>query len=199
MRIKERSVQSREHTRKGILEAAMLVARKEGWNALSMRKIADIIEYSVPVIYEHFTNKDAILLELSRDGYRMLTRYMQSASDQNILPEGKLEAMWLAYWDFAFAQKELYQLMFGVGMPCCELRMSFIETEVPTQLIKNSILDLMAKQNPGDDEISKKFYTFWSVAHGLVAISLINKGVSDVLNLKILKHAIRGVIRILKD
>jgi len=199
MRIKERNVQSREHTRNGILKAAMVVARKEGWDGLSMRKIADIVTYSVPVIYEHFTNKDAILLQLSKDGHRMLMRYMQSASDQNVSPESKIEAMWIAYWDFAFSQKELYQLMFGIGTPCSDFRLSFIETEIPTRFIKKSIVDLMDKQNPGDDEICKKFYTFWSVAHGLVAITLINRGVSEALNLKILKHAIKGVIGILRN
>jgi len=47
-----------------ILEAAWQLVLQEGWQALSMRKIAEAIKYSVPVIYDHFTDIGAILLEL---------------------------------------------------------------------------------------------------------------------------------------
>lgn len=42
--------------------------KNEGWQSLSIRKIADAIEYSIPVIYDHFENKEAILHEMGKDG-----------------------------------------------------------------------------------------------------------------------------------
>jgi AcrR family transcriptional regulator len=41
------------------------LAKTEGWASLSMRKIADAIEYSAPVVYDYFENKEAILYEIS--------------------------------------------------------------------------------------------------------------------------------------
>ena len=43
-----------------------------------MRKIADKIEYTAPIIYEYFANKDAILNELTRQGYVKLAGYGRS-------------------------------------------------------------------------------------------------------------------------
>ena len=66
MASKDRILRLKEETRMNILDAAFRIVKEEGWDALSMRKIADAIEYTAPIIYEYFDNKDAILLELDR-------------------------------------------------------------------------------------------------------------------------------------
>src|SRR5690349_4677142 len=119
MASKERIQRLKEETRVNILDAALHIVKHEGWQALSMRKIADVIEYTAPIIYEYFANKDAILMELTRKGYVLLAKDMEKAKENYLLPEDQLEAMWLAYWNFAFDNKELYQVMFGVQMNCC--------------------------------------------------------------------------------
>jgi AcrR family transcriptional regulator len=60
---KERIQRQKEETRKNILKAAREIVKQEGWQGLSMRKIADKIEYTAPIIYEYFANKEAILQE----------------------------------------------------------------------------------------------------------------------------------------
>jgi hypothetical protein len=44
----------------------------------------------------------------------LLAKDLQEAKSKHRLPAKQLEAMWVAYWNFAFANKELYQGMFGV-------------------------------------------------------------------------------------
>src|SRR6195952_2184214 len=114
MASKERIQRLKEETRTSILKAALHIVKEEGWQALSMRKIADEIEYTAPIIYEYFSNKDAILVELTRKGYLILARDIEEAKGKHRLPAKQLEAMWLAYWNFAFTNKELYQAMFGI-------------------------------------------------------------------------------------
>ena len=46
---------------------------------------------------------------------------MEEARSKYTDPAEQLEAMWLAYWNFAFAEKELYQVMYGVEVNCCAL------------------------------------------------------------------------------
>jgi AcrR family transcriptional regulator len=65
MGIAERKIRQKEEVRTSILSAAWKLVVQEGWQALSIRKIADAIEYSVPVIYDHFQNKEAILEEFT--------------------------------------------------------------------------------------------------------------------------------------
>jgi AcrR family transcriptional regulator len=193
---KERIQRLKDETRINILDASLHIVKEEGWQALSMRKIADVIEYTAPIIYEYFANKEAILLELTRRGYLILSRNLQEAKGQHDLPAKQLEAMWLAYWNFAFDNKELYQLMFGVEMnSCCDMVESLPESESPFTQFSEVIVDLMGIETPSTDMICLKYYTFWSVVHGLISINILRRGYSDEINRQVLKDAISSIIR----
>ncbi len=198
MASKDRKQRLKDDTRKNILDAAMRIGREEGWQALSMRKIADIIEYTPPVIYEYFANKEALMLELTKRGYLMLAKDTKAAMDRHTLPEKQLEDMWLAYWNFAFAEKELYQLMFGIEINCCVWDNPLPEAEVPANMIWDVIGKLTGLENPPEDLICKRYYTFWSVVHGLISINLVRQGVPDGVNEEVLKDAIAGIISTIK-
>lgn len=199
MASKDRIQRLKEETRIKILDAALQIGKAEGWQALSMRKIADIIEYTAPIIYEYFANKEAILLELTKKGYISLAKQMQVAKDSHRLPEKQLEAMWLTYWNFAFTDKELYQLMFGIEVNCCVFDNTIPESEVPANMICDAIRELMNITNPCEDLVCKRYYTFWSVVHGLISINLVRQSVPDGINEQVLKDAIGGIIRAIKD
>lgn len=196
---KERIQRLKEDTRANILDAALQIVKEEGWQALSMRKIADRIEYTAPIIYEYFLNKEGILLELTRQGYIILARDIRAARDENNTPESQLEAMWIAYWDFAFQHKEFYQLMYGVDTNCCELKKSMPEAELSDDLMYDVIAKLITIENPAEDFVCRKYYTFWSIIHGLISINLVNRGRDAEMNQRILKDAIRGIIKYIND
>jgi len=198
MASKERIQRLKDETRIRILEASYKIVKEEGWQALSMRKIADEIEYTAPIIYEYFSNKEAILAELNKKGYLYLAKEMEEARDKHPLPADQLEAMWMAYWNFAFKKKELYQLMFGVSMNCCSMQKS-PEAEAPARLVTDVIRQLIDGKDPSENEVCRRYYTFWSVVHGLVSINLVNQGTSDEMNKQVLKDAIGGIIRSIKS
>jgi len=196
MASKDRILRLKEETRCNILEAALQIVKEEGWQALSMRKIADVIEYTAPIIYEYFSNKEAILLELIRQGYLKLSRELEQARDRHRLPAKQLEDMWLTYWNYAFANKELYQGMFGITTSCaCEMVNKLPEAERPYELFSAVIGEFMNIDDLEGDIICTKYYTFWSVVHGLVSINLLSRGSSDEINRQVLKDAIDGIIR----
>ncbi|CAM3710787.1 TetR/AcrR family transcriptional regulator [Mucilaginibacter galii] len=199
MASKDRILRLKEETRVNILDAALHIGKTEGWQALSMRKIADIIEYTAPIIYEYFANKEAIMMELTKKGYRILAKDMQAARDAHELPEKQLEAMWLTYWNFAFAEKELYQLMFGIEVNCCVFDNKIPEAEVPADMIYDVIEKLMGVENPPEDLVCKRYYTFWSIVHGLISINLVRQAVPDGISEQVLRDAISGIIRSIKD
>ncbi|MCW3114490.1 MAG: TetR/AcrR family transcriptional regulator [Segetibacter sp.] len=194
MASKDRIQRLKEETRTSILEAAYKIVKEEGWQALSMRKIADEIEYTAPIIYEYFSNKEAILGELNKKGFLYLAKEMEEAKNKHEQPAQQLEAMWMAYWNFAFQKKELYQLMFGVQMNCCTMQRT-PEAEAPGKLITDAIRQLTPGKELSEDEVCRRYYTFWSVVHGLVSINLVNRGTSEEMNKQVLKDAIDGIIR----
>ncbi|HWZ16050.1 MAG TPA: TetR/AcrR family transcriptional regulator [Mucilaginibacter sp.] len=198
MASKDRILRLKEETRINILDASLQIVKEEGWPALSMRKIADAIEYTAPIIYEYFSNKEAILLELTRKGFLILARDMKAAKEKHRSPEKQLEAMWLAYWNFAFAEKELYQVMFGLNISCCELSAKLPEADIPYDLVAGVIEEIMAPDKPTEDDVSVKYYTFWSVIHGLISINVVRRRTSEEITHEVLKTAISGIIGSLK-
>jgi AcrR family transcriptional regulator len=197
MASKDRILRLKEETRNNILHAALAIGKNEGWQALSMRKIADMIEYTAPIIYEYFDNKDAILSELTCKGFAHLSERMEKAKAKHRLPGKQLEAMWMAYWNFAFEEKEYYQLMLGVEMSCCVMKSTPSSMKKPSELISDVIRELMKSKKPSDDEICKWYYTFWSVVHGLISINIVRQGVSDEINQQVLSNALTGIIHTL--
>jgi AcrR family transcriptional regulator len=199
MASKDRILRLKEETRTNILGAALQIVKEDGWQALSMRKIADVIEYTAPIIYEYFANKEAILLELSRQGYLLLSKDLEEAKSKHRLPAKQLEAMWVAYWNFAFANKELYQGMFGVSTNCCcEMVNTLPEAGKPWEMFSEVIGELMGVEYMDSDVICTKYYTFWSIVHGLISINLLSRGSSDEINRQVLKDAISGIINTIK-
>jgi len=199
MASKERIQRLKEETRTNILTAALQIVKEEGWQALSLRKIADLIEYTAPIIYEYFTNKEAILLELTRQGYKLLFTQIQEAKSKHRLPAKQLEAMWMAYWNFAFAEKEYYQIMYGVEMNCCAVQKSLGEAKWPANLFLDVIRDLAKGKNATEDELCMWYYTYWSIVHGLISINIVRIGTTDEINRQILKNAIAGIARSITD
>ena len=193
MASKDRILRQKEETRKNILDAAYTIAKEEGWQSLSMRKIADKIEYTAPIIYEYFSNKDAILQELTLKGFISLTKDLEKAKSLSEDPAEQLEKMWMAYWNFAFADKELYQVMYGVQMNCCSGKCA--ATENPYNLFTGVIAEIMKNQNPSKEVIKQKYFTFFSVIHGLVSVNMIGNGLATITNDQILKDAIGGIIK----
>ena len=198
MASKDRILRLKDETRANILEASIDIVKEEGWQALSMRKIADKIEYTAPIIYEYFANKDAILKELTRQGYVKLAGLMEEAMKTDDDPAKQLEAMWLAYWNFAFEDKELYQIMYGVEVNCCAMQNACPEIQGPSNMLWDKISEIIPEEKRTEEYIDTKYYTFWSVVHGLISINMTRQQTSEELNRQVLKDAISGIINSMK-
>jgi len=198
MASKDRIQRLKDDTRNNILDASLGIVKEEGWPALSMRKIADKIEYTAPIIYEYFNNKEAILQELTRRGYQKLAQQMTDASNLFTDPCRQLEAMWLAYWNFAFAEKELYQVMYGVQTNCCMGENPCIIMRGPENLLRAKIEELVPAEKRTKEYIDRRYYTFWSVVHGLISLNMTRPLVPKETNRQVLTDAISGMINLIK-
>ena len=112
MGIKERKERDAHNMRQRILEAAMDLFSKEGYEGVSMRRIADKIEYSAGTIYRYFENKDDIMLQLCYQGFEKLLA-LQIELDKIADPVERIKAGGPHYVAFALENPELYELMFA--------------------------------------------------------------------------------------
>ena len=196
MGITDRRLREKENVRSAILATAWQMVKEEGWHSLSIRKIAEAIEYSVPVIYDHFENKEAILVEFAREGFKLLAKKIQQAKEKSDNPSEQLKIMADAYWNFAFKNKEYFKLMYGQGMPGCEIEKCFKERVDFRQLVMEPITEIITKSKNPDANPCLKYYTYWSILHGLIAIkNMRNSNVSDEVNKMVLDDAIAGFIK----
>src|ERR1700686_2180764 len=74
MGIKERQERDREAVQRAILDAARDLFVAEGYPNVSIRKIAERIEYSPAALYAYFPSKDDIFFALAEEGFRLLSR-----------------------------------------------------------------------------------------------------------------------------
>jgi len=111
MGIAERKNRQKQALRERILDAARRIVMREGFAALSMRKIADAIEYSPATLYLHFASRDEIAQALCAEGYaQLLETFVPLAGIAD--PAERLKALGRAYVAFGVAHPETYRLIF---------------------------------------------------------------------------------------
>src|SRR5262245_29453903 len=111
MGIKERQERERETVRRAILDAARDLFVSEGYQNVSMRKIADRIEYSPAAIYGYFPSKDDIFFALADEGFQLL----HETAARTPAPPDSVEClksrMW-SFYQFSRQHPEYFALMF---------------------------------------------------------------------------------------
>ena len=115
MGVKEPQEREREAVARSILDAARELFVTHGYQEVSIRKIADRIEYSPAAIYSYFPSKDDIFLALAEEGFRLLFSYGRSREIDERAPDDPadvLRGMFWRYYEFSKEHPEYFALMF---------------------------------------------------------------------------------------
>lgn len=111
MGIRERQSRERDTVRRKILTAARTLFLNEGYANVSMRKIAEQIEYSPGAIYSYFTSKEDIFFALAEEGLQLLRTHCAAASHAHSALERVRDAFW-RFYTFSKDQPEYFSLIF---------------------------------------------------------------------------------------
>jgi len=115
MGIKERHERDREAISRAILDAARELFVTEGYQHVSIRKIAERIEYSPAAIYGYFASKDDIFFALAEEGFRLLSQAGDPADPGELRALEPLDRIRASFWrlyEFSREQPEYFALMF---------------------------------------------------------------------------------------
>jgi AcrR family transcriptional regulator len=186
----QRRERERSTARATIVAAARDLGRAEGWDAVTMRRLAEKIEYSSNFAYRYFTGRDDILLAVVRDGFARLRDAMAAAANtEAALGDGSgstAAAVRLAahaYLDFALAEPELYQIMYGLG----GVRVPTADTFSDGEAVGDVLVTLLA--DGGDHQAFEHVLQLWATAHGLIALLAVGRLDVDVVQLRRLADA----------
>jgi AcrR family transcriptional regulator len=112
MGIRERQERDREAVRRSILDAARELFVAEGYQNVSIRKIAERIEYSPAAIYGYFPSKDDIFFSLAEEGFRLLGHPRDRVSLDGLPPIDRVRAIFWHLYQFSREQPQYFALMF---------------------------------------------------------------------------------------
>ena len=116
MGVLERRERERVETREKILDAARELFIAHGYEGVSMRQIAQKIEYSPTALYVHFADKEQLFLELCHGDYRRLAEsFVRLANVPD--PVERLRRIGRAYIDFGLRNPNHYRTMFMTAHP----------------------------------------------------------------------------------
>jgi AcrR family transcriptional regulator len=111
MGVKERREREKSETRDKILDAARELFVTEGYEGVSMRRVAEKIEYSPTAIYVYFADKNELFHELCRQDFARLQQVMQSA-EMPADPVERLRQIGRSYIQFGMRFPNHYVFMF---------------------------------------------------------------------------------------
>lgn len=139
------------------------LAEAEGWAAVTTRRLAELIEFSQPVLYTHFAGKDAIIAVVADRGFAQLAEEL--ARSRTDWPDDPIRAVVGAYLGFAEANPAVYDGMFGRGP-------HFASADAPASL-QEAFAELRATVAPyaRDADPGVLAEVLWSALHGLVTLT----------------------------
>jgi AcrR family transcriptional regulator len=172
---KERRERQRISTRERILDAARNMFVSRGYEATTMRAIADEVEYTPTAIYHHFESKDALLTELcNRDFTALASAFLKIGHIED--PLERIERIGAAYVDFALANPVQYRFMFMTPRPAP------VQTTVrrgdPTEdayaFLRDACTEaiLSGRIRPELTDPDELAQILWGAVHGVISIRI---------------------------
>jgi AcrR family transcriptional regulator len=201
----ERRLRERTDTRQRILDAAREMFVERGYEATTMRAIADRIEYTPTAIYHHFRNKEALLAELCAADFRALGSAFQKIGRIED-PIERLRGSGQTYVEFGLRHPMQYQLMFMTRKPTEVLTglRSSDPSESAYAFLQQTCADAIAagRIRPEYEDPEELALMAWSALHGLLSLRIVKQdddwirwGDSKTTAARICDALLQGVLR----
>jgi len=178
MGVKERRAREKSETRDKILDAARDLFISDGYEGVSMRKVAEKIEYSPTAIYVHFEDKKDLFHQLCQEDFAKLAEAFQSPA----LPIDAIERLTLigqTYVDFGMKYPNHYKLMFMTPHPPAELDETDREIKGNPEVDAYAFLKMCVEQAIEAGYFREEFtdsellsQTLWAGIHGVIALEI---------------------------
>lgn len=172
MGIEERKQREKQERKEVIKKAAKELFLTKGFEATSMRNIAQLAEYSVGTIYLYFKDKNDLLLTLHNDAFGNMMNELLSNEPKETAFEN-LEALGYNYIKFGFENPELYDLMLVMEAPIESLECNDELWEDGLQaltILENMILECQKEGFFPSKSPSDLAFMIWSFVHGTIVL-----------------------------
>lgn len=169
----ERKQREKKQMERLILDASLKLFIDDGYENVSIRKIAERIEYSPASIYLYFKDKDEIFFTLQNeafDKFYEMQLTVQSIEDpyERLVTHGK------SVIKFAFDNEGLYDLLFIMSEPVRNLdtREQWVFGNRSYNLLKKNVKEYLDAKNIKNHDVETVSFACWAFVHGIAALKI---------------------------
>jgi AcrR family transcriptional regulator len=166
----QRREREREELREQILDVAMNILVREGYDAVTIRRLADEVSYTPGALYSYFNDKEDIIFALVLRAAKHLTAVFQSLESISH-PLERLWATGRAYMRFAMEHPEYYDLLFIMSTPIQKMtETSYNDGHKPFFILRSTVEECMKHGYLPQADADTAAYAMWSFVHGSVSL-----------------------------
>ncbi len=170
----ERRHRQKESLRLEILAAAGELFAKEGYESVSMRRIAEKIEYSPTTIYLYFRDKRELVDEICNQTFALLAKKLEKVVEAVGDPVERLRAGLKAYIDFGLKHPDQYRVAFMT--PCDAVCDGVIKTHTQGgrafQYLTQSVAQCIEAGRFRETDVLAVSQSLWLIIHGVTALKI---------------------------
>jgi len=191
--VKERKLRQKRFLRQEILDAASELFVKNGYENVSMRRVAEKIEYSPTTIYLYFRDKAELLEQVCQETFARLSRTLEGIQQQPGDPITRLKRGLIAYIKFGLENPHHYRATFMMHIPEGLEKEHSHEPDSPGMqafdILRRSVYDCISagKFRNVDPELVSQ--TLWAGVHGLTSLLIIHCDGFPWVNTEKLTHS----------
>jgi len=173
MGVKERKERERVDMKELILNSAHQLFVDKGFDEVSIRNIAEAIEYSPATIYLYFKDKNEIFYALHGEAFKIFNQYMADVFTIKD-PFKRLIAMGEKYIEFTFKYPKYYTIMFIAEAPmqCDQSSEGWIEGGRALESLENIVAECIKVGSLKKQSVKAMAFTIWSYMHGMCSLAL---------------------------
>ena len=150
-----------------MIRAALELVREKGPRGFTLNEASRRAGVSVSAPYNHFEDKEALLVEIVLLGNRTLESELTAASAVEKRPEERLLALYLAYIAFANNHPDLFAVMFQSGID----KTPYPEVHKSAAAGLSIVYNLAAQVEPAGELANELALAVWTMAHGFATLS----------------------------
>ena len=191
-----RAERAREATRAEISRAALQLFLDEGYERVSMRRIADAVGYTPGALYAYFRDKDEILYALHVEGFARLRAAIRAIDALGLAPGERMFKLGQQYLRFAFENPRLYELMFITSRVGERIRLDK-KWEVGLdnyEHLRGAVRECMAAGVLTRGDVEAATFAVWAEVHG-IASAVIRGRTHSVIADRELPRVVRDAYR----
>ncbi len=199
---KNRRLREKQLLRREILDAARALFVREGYENVSMRKIAEKIDYSPTTIYLHFKDKEELMFAVCEETFAGLVHELAAVQNSAKDPVEGLRKGLHAYINFGLRHPNHYLVSFVLPHEHGQDQARYLNPEAMGMkafaFLPRGIQECIRQKKFRQVDVTVASQALWSAVHGLTSLLIVHKEFPWARKEALAESVVDAAIRFLK-